>query len=37
LFNIMADRGRKLSELLDKNQKLENEIMENRGNPADVE
>lgn len=37
LFNIMAERGRKLSELLDKHQQIENEIIENRGTPADVE
>ena len=33
LLNIMADRGRKLSELLTKHQQIENEILENRGNP----
>lgn len=37
LFNIMAERGRKLSELLLKHQQIENEIIENRGNPSDVE
>jgi hypothetical protein len=37
LFNIMAERGRKLSELLHKHQQIENEIIDNRGNPQDVE
>lgn len=33
LFSIMADRGRKLNELLSKHQQIENEIRENGGNP----
>ena len=37
LFNIMAERGRKLSELLLKHQSIENEIIDNRGNPQEVE
>jgi hypothetical protein len=37
LFNIMAERGRKLSELLLKHQQIENDIMDNRGNPQDVD
>ena len=34
LFNIMADRGRKLSDLLRKHQSIENQIVENGGNPS---
>ena len=37
LFNIMAERGRKLFELLLKYQSIETQILENRGNPNDVE
>ena len=37
LFNIMAERGRKLSELLQKYQTIENQIIENRGNPNHVQ
>ena len=37
LFNIMAERGRKLSELLKKHQQIENKICENGGSPGDVE
>ena len=33
----MAERGRKLSELLDKHQQIENHIIENGGTPSDVE
>jgi hypothetical protein len=33
LFSIMAERGRKLSELLQRHQKIENGIVENGGNP----
>lgn len=36
LFNIMADRGRKLAELLKKHQTIENQIMDNRGDPSKV-
>lgn len=36
LFNIMAERGSKLSDLLSKHQQIENQIIENRGKPADV-
>lgn len=37
LFNVMAERGRKLSELLHKFQLIENQIIENKGNPSDVD
>lgn len=33
LFNIMAERGRKLSELLAKHQTIENSIIKNNGKP----
>ena len=33
----MAERGRKLSELLKKYQQIENLIIENGGNPSEVE
>jgi hypothetical protein len=33
----MAERGRKLSELLSKYQQIENHIIENKGNPNVVE
>ena len=37
LFNIMAERGRKLADLLKKHQSLETKICENGGRPADVD
>jgi len=36
LFSIMAERGRKLSELLLKHQTIETLILENRGRPDEV-
>lgn len=37
LFNIMAERGKKLSDLLNRHQQLENDIVDNGGKPKDVE
>ena len=36
LFNIMAERGRKLCDLLTKHQAIETGILENKGVPAEV-
>jgi hypothetical protein len=36
LFNIMAERGRKLADLLRKHQVIENQIIENKGDPLKV-
>lgn len=36
LFNIMAERGRKLADLLRKHQVIENQIIENKGVPSKV-
>jgi hypothetical protein len=37
LFNIMAERGRKMHELLEKFLQCETRIIENGGRPQDVE